>query len=99
MRYKRTDHKEFVKQLARIERRQARIRRIRLQQPASPSLDEECSATPEAHHIIGKTENFPEHLSLFVQKHSGDPAVEVCVLVFSQFLAESLNSYRALFPN
>jgi hypothetical protein len=99
MRYKRTDRKEFVKQLARIERRQARIRRIRPQKPASQSNDEECAARPEAHHTIGKTENFPEHLSFFVQKHSGDPAVEVCALVFLRFLSESLNSHRASSPD
>jgi hypothetical protein len=83
MRYKRTDRKEFVKQLARIERRQARIRQIRPREPASQSNDEECIARPEAHHTIGKTENLPEHLGFFVQKHSGDPAVEVCALVCS----------------
>jgi hypothetical protein len=85
MRYKRTDRKEFVKQLARIERRQARIRRIRPQKPASQRDDEECAARPEAHYTIGNTENSPEHLGLFVQKHSGDPAVEVCTLKFSNF--------------
>jgi hypothetical protein len=83
MRYKRTDRKEFVKQLARIERRQARICRIHPQKLASQSSDEECAARPEVHHTIGKTENFPEHLNFFIQKHSGDPAVEVCALVRS----------------
>jgi hypothetical protein len=94
MRYKRTDRKQFVKQLARIERRQARIRRIRPQKPPSQLDGEECAARPESHHTIGKTENFPEHLGLFVHKHLGDPAVKVCKLTFLQFLSGYLNSFR-----
>ena len=94
MRYKRTDRKQFVKQLAQIERRQARIRRICPQKPANQHDDEECAARPEAHHTIGKTENSSEHLGLFVQKHSGDPAVEVCTPTFLQFLLAYLNSRR-----
>jgi hypothetical protein len=79
MRYKRTDRKQFVQQLARIEHRQACIHQIRPQKPPG-QFDQECAARPEAHHMIGKTENSPEHLGLFVQKHSGDPAVEVCAV-------------------
>jgi hypothetical protein len=86
MRYKRTDRKQFVKQLARMERREARIHRMRPQEPASQCDDEECAATPEAHHTIGKTENFPEHLGLFIQKHLGDPAIEVRASTPLQFL-------------
>ena len=97
MRYKRTDRKQFVKQLTRIECRQARIRWIHPQKPASQLDGEECAARPEAHHTIGKTENFTEHLGLFVHKHSGDPAVEVCTLIFLQFLSEYLNSFRTSF--
>ena len=79
MRYKRMDLKEFVKQLAQIEHRQARIHHICPTRSANPHSDEECPAEPKDHHAIGKTENFPEHLGLFIQRHSGDPAVEVCV--------------------
>jgi hypothetical protein len=86
MRYKRTDRKDFVRQLARIERRQARIRRMGPQKSASQPGGEEYAARPEAHHAIGKTENLPECLSLFIQKHSGDPAIEVRALVILQFL-------------
>jgi hypothetical protein len=98
MRYKRTDRKEFVQQLARIERRQARIRRMCPEKSASQP-DEECVARPEAHHAIGKTENLPESLSLFVQKHLGDPAIEVRASAFLRFLSESLNSHRASSPD
>ena len=85
MKYKRTNRKEFVQQLARIERRQARIRQMCPQNSATELGDEERAARPEVHHAIGQSENFPEHLSLFVQKHSGDPAIEVCALVIPDF--------------
>ena len=81
MRYKRTDRKEFVKQLAQIEHHQAHIRQMHLQRSTNQPSDKECTVRPEHHHTIGKTENFPEHLNLFVQRHSGDPAIEVCVTV------------------
>ena len=99
MRYRRTDRKGFVQQLARIERRQARIRRMRPQKSASQPGDEECIARPEAHHAIGKTENLPERLSQFIQKHSGDPAIEVRALAILQFLLERLNSCRISSPD
>jgi hypothetical protein len=86
MRYKRTDRKEFVQQLARIERRQARIRRMC---PQNQPGDEGCAARPEAHHTIGKTENLPENLSLFIQKHSGDPAIEVRASAIPDFFRNS----------
>jgi hypothetical protein len=77
-RYKRTSRKFFVKQLAEIERRQARIRRIRQTHENVGLLqDKDIAQTPEAHHHIGKSENFPEHVGTFLQKNSGDPAVKV----------------------
>ena len=89
MRYKHTDRKQFVEQLARIERRQARIRRIHSQKPSSQHGSKEYAIRPEAHHVIGKTENSPEHLGLFVQKHSGDPAIGVHSRHSSKFFCEA----------
>jgi hypothetical protein len=52
--------------------------------PKYPSWpgDKECTAMPEVHHRIGKAKDFPEHLSMFIQKHLEDPAIEVCAPAF-----------------
>src|ERR1700749_20611 len=56
-RYTRTSHKGFIKQMTQIERRQARIRRIRAKhQQTGNSSNEDVARSPEAHHIIGKSQ-------------------------------------------
>ena len=72
----RTSHKSFVPQLAAIERRQTRIRRIRTRQAILSAAD----PTPEVleqHHVIGKSQNDPEDINKFLQKNSDDPAAKV----------------------
>jgi hypothetical protein len=65
--------------MAQIERRQARIRRIRARNFGVKEHEADKIATsPDVHHHIGKSQNHPEHVSLFVQKNSADPAVQVC---------------------
>lgn len=82
-RYSRTNRKEFVKQMAQLERRQARIRRIRAKNFATVNIDAEAlPSTPDVHHHIGKSQNNSEHIGLFVQKHLGDPAVKVFVFFY-----------------
>jgi hypothetical protein len=80
-RYRRTDRKRFTKQMAQIERRQERIRRIRtrnFQVGNSNSREDDLRASsPDTHHYIGKSQNHWEHIGLFVQKNLGDPAVAV----------------------
>ena len=71
-----TSHKSVIPQLASIERHQAHIRRIRSQREAW-KRDDPSPDTPDLHHIIGKSQNFPEDLSVFVQKNSDDPAIKV----------------------
>jgi hypothetical protein len=64
--------------MAQIERHQARIHRICAQNFASKKLEKEAVViSPDVHHCIGKSQNEPEHTGLFVQKHSGNPAVKV----------------------
>ncbi|RDB29792.1 hypothetical protein Hypma_014062 [Hypsizygus marmoreus] len=82
-RYKRTSRKAVQKQLAQIERRQARIRRIREKvcsqassTSASASAPEDGSITPTEHHHIGVTENFPQHIGALLRMHAQDPAIE-----------------------
>lgn len=40
---------------------------------------EQFAANPDMHHLIGKSEIFPKDICLYVQKHRGDPAVEVSI--------------------
>jgi hypothetical protein len=76
-RYKRTDKKKpFIKQLARIERREARLRRIRAKL-SKDNTREAVGNTPHEHHHIGVSQNQFEHLGTFLRDHSGDPAIKV----------------------
>jgi hypothetical protein len=63
--------------MTQIERRQTRIRRIREQYKKAGTAQEEVPGKPDAHHVIGKSQNHPENIPLFLQKHAGDPAVKV----------------------
>jgi hypothetical protein len=78
-RYARTSRKGFTHQLAQIERRQARIRRIRDRHKTANQPDAEIPpGMPNVHHVIGKSQNQPESIPTFLQKHAGDPAISVC---------------------
>jgi hypothetical protein len=84
-RYTRTSRKNFVKQLTQIERRQARLRRIRARHQMTASAgSEEVATTPEAHHVIGKSQNNLVNIPLFLQEHAGDPAIKVKQFLFIQ---------------
>ncbi|RDB25667.1 hypothetical protein Hypma_006970 [Hypsizygus marmoreus] len=85
-RYQRTSKKGFKKQLAQIERRQARIKRIReklitqekpqsdLDDVRTPQVDADAK-DPTMHHYVGISENFPLHIGTFLRSHYGDPAI------------------------
>ena len=76
VRFARTSRKAYASQLASIERRQACIRRIRMRRDAL-NLADPVPNQPEEHHIIGRSQNFPEELTRFVQSNIGDPATSV----------------------
>jgi hypothetical protein len=81
--YKRTNRKNFIKQMTQIECRQARLKEIeaKISAGSQPSItvdDETISGPPEAHHIIGKTQNIHEGIGHFYQRNRGDPAFKVC---------------------
>ena len=78
----RTSHKAFIPQLAAIKRRQARIRRIRMRQEARSTTDP-TPEVPEQHHVIGKSQNFPEEINTFLLKNSHNPAAKVALLYSS----------------
>jgi hypothetical protein len=66
----------FVKQLAGIERREARLRRIRARL-SRQGRDDPVGNTPQEHHHIGVSQKHFEHIGTFLYQHAGDPAVQV----------------------
>jgi len=79
-RFKRTSRKHFVRQLTQIERRQARLRHIRIQnQGTGTPLHEEVAVAPDMHHAIGISQNLSENIPRFLERHAGDPSIKVGV--------------------
>jgi hypothetical protein len=76
----RTDRKGFVKQMTQMERRQARIRRIKHSLSSTRAQAEPVAAEPEARYHIGVSQNRPEHIGTFLRSHEGDPAIKVGIL-------------------
>ncbi len=78
--YLRTSRKEFEKQLGSIERRQARIRRIRQKLSSttrSTFVHEKGPESSASTYHIGKTQNHPVDLGVLSQQYCRDPAVKV----------------------
>ena len=73
VRFTRTSRKGYIRQLASIERRQARIRLKR----DALRLADPVPNKPEEHHVIGQSQNFLEDLACFIQANMGNPVVEV----------------------
>lgn len=90
--YTRTSRKGYIKQLTQIERRKARIRRIRARHGQSRSAEHEADkVSTESHHFIGVSQKLPESIPLFLQKHMGDPAIKVQISFNSiSILAENV---------
>lgn len=64
--------------MTQIERRQTRLRRIRAHhQKAGTPLLEDVPTSPGVHHTIGVSQNFPENISVFLERNGGDPAIKV----------------------
>jgi hypothetical protein len=77
-RFSRTNRKGFLKQIAQIERHQARLRRIRAYyRKAGKTSSEDVAISLEAHHVIELSQNFPEYIPVFLERHRGDPAIQV----------------------
>jgi hypothetical protein len=66
----------FVKQLTGIERREARLRRIRAWLSRQGRSDP-VGGTPQEHHHIGVSQKRFEHIGTFLRRHAGDPAIQV----------------------
>lgn len=68
----------FVRQLTQIERRQARLRRIKqCQQQASRSEVNETVFDPKLHHHIGQSEKIYDDFGQYLRDHAKDPAIKV----------------------
>ena len=68
--------------MAQIERRQARIRRIRRDRQqvgnaVSTLTESAASISPDIRYQLGSNQNYPEQIPLFLQRHAGDPAIKV----------------------
>lgn len=85
--FQRTSKKEFEKQMAAIERRKARLRRIRETSSSNGTpqtagvnqndISEPIHASPADHYEVGESQNDPIDLFPFLQRSSEDPAVRV----------------------
>jgi hypothetical protein len=79
----RTSRKHFVRQLTQIERRQARLRRIRTRcKESRRSTGEEIATSPDVHHVIGQSQNHPVHIPTFLQDNADDPAIKASVVFY-----------------
>lgn len=81
-RYTRTSRKGFLKQMTQIERRQARIHRIRKRleskgELGNSTVQADIATSPDARYHLGKTQNQPVQIMSFMYQNSGDPAVKV----------------------
>ena len=86
-RYKRTSRKKFIKQLTEIERRQARLRRIRQKlnarevNGARNDAADDCPGSSSCRYHIGRTQNNPVNIGLFLQENRFDPALQVAMVL------------------
>ncbi|KAG2114229.1 uncharacterized protein F5147DRAFT_770226 [Suillus discolor] len=52
--------------------------------------EEEVATSPEARFHVGKSQNFPKNIPLFLQRHSGDPAVKYFLPNLQRFLLHKI---------
>jgi len=81
----RTSHKAFIPQLAATERHQAWIQHIWMQME-NVSLADPAPEVLQQHHVIGKSQNFPKDINVFLRKNSEDPAAKVILSFHSMKL-------------
>ncbi|KIJ58567.1 hypothetical protein HYDPIDRAFT_34041 [Hydnomerulius pinastri MD-312] len=86
-RFTRMSRKAYIAQLAAIERRQARIRRIRVRSQREALMgDDPVPNAPDLHYVIGKSQNHPKDITNFVQSNTDDPAVKDFVVKLKKHL-------------
>ena len=77
----RTDRKDFVKQITQIERRQARIRRIKHKLASTRAQAEDVATDPNVRYHIGSSQSRHEHVGTFLRQTEGDPATNVGIFL------------------
>ncbi|KAF7971052.1 hypothetical protein HWV62_22187 [Athelia sp. TMB] len=85
-RYPRTSRKYFVRQLANIDRRVTRLRRIRERTKENKPVLESVPSTPEQHHHIGISETRSIHTSDFFPVGAADPAIKNFLIKLKEHL-------------
>ncbi|KAG6916065.1 hypothetical protein DXG01_008590 [Tephrocybe rancida] len=79
--YKRTSKKSFQHQLARIERKQSRLKQLGEKASVGTGSStivvntSESETDPSAHYHIGVSEHLKEDIRIFIRDHQGDPAI------------------------
>lgn len=71
--------------MTRIERRQERLRRVRMRYQKATKVNkgdntnsqDDITASPDMHHHMGKSQNDFEVIGQFLSRNSGDPAIKV----------------------
>jgi hypothetical protein len=66
--------------MTQIERRQARIRRLKHKLGSAGVQAEDIATSPDAHYHIGSSQKHSQHIPGFLHAHKGDPAIQVCAL-------------------
>jgi hypothetical protein len=61
--------------MTQIERRQTRIQRIRVRNDPE-AVETDIPAVPTLHHNIGKSQNHPQSITMFLQGNAQDPAIK-----------------------
>lgn len=73
-----------MKQLTRIEHRQAQIRRIGNKVVHRPHVEiTELARSPYIQHHIGSTQKYPVHIGMYLRTHEGDPAIKVGLFILA----------------
>jgi hypothetical protein len=63
-------------------------------------MEEEVATSPEAHFHVGKSQNSPQNIPLFLQRHARDPAIKVSTAYLLCGMVLILRNYdRALYPS
>ena len=61
--------------MTQIERRQTRIQRIRMRNDPE-AAEADVPTVPALHHNVGKSQNHPQIISMFLQRNAQDPAIK-----------------------
>ncbi|KAG6914252.1 hypothetical protein DXG01_001450 [Tephrocybe rancida] len=99
--YKRTSKKAFLPQLARIDRRQARLYRIDQATTDVAPIEVQTSETSmdlSIHYHIGISQHLKQDIRVFLQENTGDPAIEYFSVDLQSHLLARLKALLGIEP-